>query len=206
LNFRPTASEIAEIILHHVTQVNESVASFGQGCEGEPLMRAQELAMAVRMVREKTSRGTIHLNTNGSLPEKLKALMSAGLDSVRVSLNSPTEKYYSSYFRMSGYNFQDVQRSISLALEAGIFVSLNLFFMPGFTDMESEAESLLVFLKKFPVHMIQTRNLNMDPDYYLDTIGFEESRPIGIRNLLSLLKREFPALKIGYYNPPKESF
>jgi pyruvate-formate lyase-activating enzyme len=62
--------------------------------------------------------------------------------------------------------------------DAGIFVSLNLFFIPGFTDIESEVQSLFTFLKKFPVDMMQTRNLNIDPDYYFDLIVPDESKAI----------------------------
>jgi hypothetical protein len=50
--------------------------------------------------------------------------------------------------------------------------------------------------------MIQTRNLNIDPDFYFDLIGFRESEPIGIRSLVGLLREEFPDMRLGYYNPP----
>ncbi|OHD66497.1 MAG: hypothetical protein A2176_03920 [Spirochaetes bacterium RBG_13_51_14] len=202
LDFAPTPDEIAAVILHHFDRAAAAVASFGQGCEGEPLLRAADLAAAIRLVREKTDEGTITLNTNGSLPDAVKALVDAGLDSIRVSLNSPTEEYYVRYHRPVNYSFQDVMRSLDIALAAGIFVSVNLFFLPGFTDAESEVEALCAFLKKFPVSMIQTRNLNMDPDYYFGRIGFEESDPIGIMNCIKILRGDFPGVRLGYYNPP----
>jgi len=31
--------EIAEVALAHIRQVKKSVVSFGQGCEGDPLLR-----------------------------------------------------------------------------------------------------------------------------------------------------------------------
>ena len=68
--------------------------------------------------------------------------------------------------------------------------------------METEVEELVRFLQRFPVSMIQTRNLNIDPDFYFDRIGFRESEPIGVLNLVKLLKKEFPAMRLGYYNPP----
>ncbi len=206
LEFRPTPDEIAEVILHHVTAVERSVASFGQGCEGEPLMRARDLARAVSKVREKTDRGTININTNGSRPDMIRMLSSAGVDSVRISMNSPTEKYYTRYHRPRGYSFADVLGSVEAALECGLRVAINLFFMPGFTDMETEVEALRAFLKKFPVHMIQTRNLNIDPDFYFDSIGFEESEAMGIRKLVGMLRRDFPAVELGYYNRAKETY
>jgi pyruvate-formate lyase-activating enzyme len=202
LDFKPSPEEISEVILHHVRNVPDAVASFGQGCEGEPLLREADLAAAIRLVRETTDKGTINLNTNGSIPEGVNALIKAGLDSIRVSLNSPTREYYDRYHRPAGFSFDDVMRSIETALNAGIFVSLNLFFMPGFTDMESEVGELLRFLARFPVNMIQTRNLNIDPDYYFRQIGYRESEPMGIVNLVRLLEEKFPGMRLGYYNPP----
>lgn len=206
LSFKPTPGEIAETILHHFESVNEAVASFGQGCEGEPLLRGRDLSRAISLVRKKTDRGTININTNGSLPKMVQLLINAGIDSIRISINSPTERYYNRYYKPQGYSFGEVLESIEVSIQAGIFVSLNLFFLPGFTDMTTEVDALFQFLKKFPVNMIQTRNMNIDPDYYLDEIGFEGSEPIGIRNLLRRINEIFPAIKLGYYNPPKERF
>lgn len=206
LKMAPTPEEIAEVMLHHARLVDESVLSFGQGCEGEPLLRAKDLSAAIEMVREKTDRGTIHLNTNGSLPGELDRMIRAGLQSVRISLNSPNEKYYNAYYRPQGYSYGDVLQSIRLSIDSGLFVSLNLFFMPGFTDMESEVDALFTLLDSYPVHMIQTRNLNIDPDYYFDAIGFVEDTPLGIRTMLDMIKKEYPGITPGYYNPPREQF
>lgn len=202
LDFSPSPEELAEVMLEHFDHVPGSVASFGQGCEGEPLLRGKDLARAIALVRGKTGSGTINCNTNGSLPEALEEMIRAGLDSVRVSLNSLTPEYYNAYYRPRGYTLEDVKRSIGLALEAGIFVSLNLFFLPGFTDSEPEVEALDTFLEEFPVDMIQCRNLNMDPDIYLESLGFGDPPALGVRTLLDHLVRENPKLRLGYYNPP----
>jgi pyruvate-formate lyase-activating enzyme len=202
LDFSPDPGEIAGVILRHFSRVKNGVASFGQGCEGEPLLRSNDLAAAVRLVRERSGAGTINLNTNGSLPAGVKELISAGLDSIRISLNSPTPEYYARYHRPVNYSFDDVLRSLDTALNAGIFVSINLFFLPGFTDSADEVKALEDFLSRFPVSMIQTRNLNMDPDYYFEQIGFRESEPTGVRKLVGMLREKFPSLRLGYYNPP----
>jgi pyruvate-formate lyase-activating enzyme len=206
LDFSPDADEIAGVILRHFKNVPDGVASFGQGCEGEPLMRGNVLADAIRKVRTVTSEGTIHLNTNGSLPEMAERMIDAGLDSIRISLNSLTESYYHAYYKPNGYQFDDVIRTVRLSLDRGMFVSINLFFFPGFTDAESEVESLFRFLEAYHVHMIQTRNLNIDPDYYLDETGFVPTEPIGIRMLVDIVRRNYSSLKLGYYNPPKGKF
>jgi pyruvate-formate lyase-activating enzyme len=206
LDFNPSPDEIAQVILRHFSRVDRAVASFGQGCEGEPLLRADDLASAVRLVREGTGDGTININTNGSRPEGVRELIASGIDSIRISLNSPTPEYYARYHRPVNYSYDDVMRSLDAALNAGIFVSINLFFLPGFTDSEEEVEALRKFLSRYPVNMIQTRNLNLDPDFYFDMTGFRDSAPVGISSLIRLLRREYPGMRLGYYNPPKEKF
>ncbi len=201
LSFKPTPEEIAEVILHHFERVPDGVASFGQGCEGEPLLRANDLAKAIELVRSKTDKGTINCNTNGSLPDAVKLLIDSGIDSIRVSMNSPTEKYYSRYYKPRNYTFSDIAQSVDIALQSDVFTSINLFFLPGFTDMETEVANLFTFLDKFPVDMIQTRNLNIDPDFYLDEIGFVESKAIGVKNLLAEIRNKYPKIRLGYYNP-----
>ena len=74
--------------------------------------------------------------------------------------------------------------------------------MPGFTDSISEVENLIRFLDKYPVSMIQTRNMNIDPDYYFEKIGFQDEDSIGIRNLIKLLEERYKNIRLGYYNPP----
>ncbi|MEI8346632.1 MAG: radical SAM protein [Pseudomonadota bacterium] len=201
LPFHPTPEEISEVILHHFSRVKKAVSSFGQGCEGEPLMRGKDLAKAIALVRQQTDQGTINLNTNGSRPEMLKLMIDQGLNSVRISFNSFTKKYFNGYFRPQGYEQKDVLKSVAMALDKGLFVSLNLFFLPGFTDSQEETDSLCRFLEKYPVSMIQTRNLNIDPDFYLEQIDFKDSTPMGVANLLNRLKKDFSPIKLGYYNP-----
>jgi hypothetical protein len=53
--------------------------------------------------------------------------------------------------------------------------------------------------------MIQWRNFNIDPDWYLGKIGVTETgSAMGIRSLMDLLREEFPSLRFGYFNPPME--
>ena len=135
----PTAEEMAEVAIHHLTTARGKVMiSFGQGCEGEPLLRWKEIERAIRLVRARTSRGSIHANTNGSLPGPLGALCDAGLDSVRISLNSAAPDLYDAYYRPTGYRLADVVRSIETAREKGAYLALNLLTFPGVTDREGE--------------------------------------------------------------------
>ncbi|MCP3891103.1 MAG: radical SAM protein [Desulfobulbaceae bacterium] len=202
INFVPTPAEICEIAVGHLQNAENPIVSFGQGCEGEPLLQADVMREAILKIRHSTSKGTINLNSNSSLPEKVKILAEAGLDSMRVSLNSTQEKQYNLYYRPQNYKFDDVLHSIDMMKEAGRFVSLNYFILPGFTDSENEFRSLCRVIRTHQPDFIQLRNLNMDPEWYVEAMSIPPSTPTyGIRTWLRLLKEEFPALGFGYFNP-----
>ncbi len=208
IGFTPSPQEIAEVALAHIKRVDQSVVSFGQGCEGDPLLAADVIAPAIRLIRAETDRGTINMNTNASRPQALQKVVDAGLDSIRISMNSVRENCYHAYFRPKGYGFFDVLKSIELAAGSGLFVAVNYLNCPGFTDTPPETEALRRFVKAYPIHMIQWRNLNFDPlRYYKIMDGVAPNgAPIGMKNLLEQIRQEFPQLKFGYFNPPKEKF
>jgi len=208
ISFTPSPEEICQVALAHILKVRRAVVSFGQGCEGDPLMAADVIQGAIRMIRGKTQQGTINMNTNGSLPDKIGGLLDAGLDSLRVSINSLRETCYDAYFRPRGYGFQDVLATIDLALSRGAHVAINYLNCPGFTDTPEEYEALLTFLGSHPIDMVQWRNLNFDPDRYLQLMqqAAGHSRPMGMRRLLKKVRRAFPELTYGYFNPPKEKY
>ncbi|MCP3954754.1 MAG: radical SAM protein [Desulfobacterales bacterium] len=205
--FTPSPAEIAQVALAHIRDVKQSVVSFGQGCEGDPLMAAETIEPAIREIRAATDLGTINMNTNGSRPAALEKLFAAGLDSIRISLNSVRQACYDAYFRPAGYRFADVLTSIALALERNIFVSINYLNCPGFTDAPAEHEALMTFLADYKINMIQWRNLNYDPLRYWQAMGVQpESPPLGMRSCLARVKGAFPQLMHGYFNPPREKW
>ncbi len=202
IKFVPYVSEVAEIAIHHLRTAENPIVSFGQGCEGEPLMQADVLEQSIIEIRKNTTRGTINLNSNSSLPQKVAKLADVGLDSIRVSLNSAQEKYYNLYYRPQGYTFNDVMQSIDTMKEKGRFVSLNYFVFPGFTDSKDEYTALCHLIENHRPDFIQLRNFNMDPELYLNTLGLVEDMPCyGIRLWIDKLKESFPNLKFGYFNP-----
>ncbi len=203
IRFVPRPAEIAEIAVPHLEKARKPIVSFGQGCEGEPLLQSDTLVRAIAMIRSKTARGTINLNSNGSLPGAVERLVHAGLDSIRVSLNSARPEYYERYYRPSGFSFEDIKKSITAVKRAGRHVSLNYFILPGFTDDPQEFSGLCELIESCRPDLIQLRNLNLDPELYLQTIHHQpESRPMGLRNWLSRLQKLFPRLPFGYFNPP----
>jgi pyruvate-formate lyase-activating enzyme len=201
IDFIPTPEEIAEVALGHIRRADRAVVSFGQGCEGEPLTNWRTLMEAITLIRAQTREGTINLNTNASKPEILKYLLDAGLDSIRVSLNSAREDLYTRYFRPRDYTFEDVVKSMEVANRKGRFVAVNYFAFPGITDEPEELAALSRLQERTRFDMIQWRNLNIDPDLYLKKLGGKRSTPLGILKMMDLLKKSYPALKFGYFNP-----
>jgi len=208
IGFTPSPREIAEVALAHIRRVPKSVVSFGQGCEGDPLLAVDVIEPAIHRIRRQTGSGTINMNTNGSLPGNLKRLFDAGLDSVRISMNSVRKKCYDSYFRPQGYGFANVLESIDMALAHDKFVAINYLNCPGFSDTPREVDALVRFLGKHPIHMIQWRNLNFDPLRYWKEMNAvsRHGKPMGMETVLKRVRRLFPELKFGYFNPPKEAF
>ncbi len=56
ISFVPTAEEVCGVAVPHLREAARAVASFGQGCEGEPLMQWRLLEQSARRVRQATSR------------------------------------------------------------------------------------------------------------------------------------------------------
>lgn len=203
LDFVPTSIEIAEYVVPHLKTAANPIASFGQGCEGEPLLQARLIEESIREIRAWTKRGIINLNTNASLPSEIERLCSAGLDSMRVSLNSAQRDFYNAYYRPKGYSFEDVIEGITIAKRNRIWVSINYLVFPGFTDTRTELTALKRLLKKTRINMIQTRNLNIDPVWYSDSLGLSRrsGRPIGMMNWIDTIRRDIPEVRLGYFNP-----
>lgn len=205
ITFVPTPEELCEIAVPHLEQAEQAIVSYGQGCEGDPILQADTIAEATRRMKEATSRGTINFNSNGSLPDRVQLLCDAGMDSFRFSMNSVRGEQYDRYYRPKGYAFADVLRSVKCAKENGRFTMINYLVSPGVSDAPEEVETLLRFVSETGIDMIQMRNLSIDPDYYNREMGVT-GKGIGMYRLLQRLKEEFPRLQFGYYNRTRENF
>ncbi|MBU0673762.1 MAG: radical SAM protein [Proteobacteria bacterium] len=203
IRFIPTPEEIAEVAIPHLQRVKQGVVSFGQGCEGEPLLQSTTIEAAITLIRRNApNRGTINLNSNSSLPDQVARLAKAGLDSLRVSLNSAQKLYHQRYYQPKGFCLNEVKESIRVMKEAGKFVSLNYFILPGVTDSPPEYQALCELIEDCHPDFIQLRNLNMDPDWYLEGINFNTlTKPMGILQWHADLAKRFPSLRFGYFNP-----
>ncbi|MBI2729835.1 MAG: radical SAM protein [Sphingobacteriales bacterium] len=205
LTFKPTAEEIVEFTVPHLETAPYPIVSFGQGCEGEPLLMWETIREAIIEIRKHTPKGSININTNGSMPKAVKALCEVGLNSIRVSTNSAQKSIYTPYYRPNNYEFEDIIESLKMMNSYGGWTSINYFVFPGMTDTEAEYEALRKLIKETGLKMIQWRNFNIDPDWYLGKIGVTETGEfMGVKQLQDLIKEEFPNLKYGYFNPPIE--
>ena len=205
LTFKPSTEEIVEFTVPHLIKAQYPIISFGQGCEGEPLLMWQTIKNAIAEIRKHTLLGSININTNGSNPKAVKALCEAGLDSIRISMNSARKEIYTKYYRPNNYEFEDIVESLKTVNGYGKWSSINYFVFPGMTDTIEEYEALRKLIKETNVNMIQWRNFNIDPDWYLRQIEVKETGEfLGIKQLMNLIHDEFPQVKYGYFNPPIE--
>lgn len=205
LTFKPSAQEIVEYTVPHLESAPYPIVSFGQGCEGEPLLMWQTIKEAIIEIRKHTPKGSININTNGSKPDAVEELMKVGLNSIRVSTNSLRKEIYTKYYLPNNYQFEDIIESLKIVNKYGGWTSINYFVFPGMTDCEAEYEALRKTIKETGLNMIQWRNFNIDPDWYLGKLGITDTGDfMGIAQLQEAIKEEFPHIKYGYFNPPKE--
>ncbi|MCP4713761.1 MAG: radical SAM protein [Deltaproteobacteria bacterium] len=204
--FVPETREIVEPFIRHLNEAADPIISFGQGCEGEPIIQWQRISEAIRAIRKKTSTGTINLNTNASIPDRVRELCDSGLDSIRISINSARKELYTAYYQPRGYRFEDVMESIRIAVSRGVFTMINYLIFPGITDHTEEISALKELINETNPHLIHFKNLNIDPDFYLSALGRPEQPGQGLKNVCSQLLKEFPNLQLGYFNRTKDQF
>ncbi len=205
IEFVPTVEELVQTAVPHLQTAQNAIVSFGQGCEGDPIMQADLICEAVREIRRRTTCGTINFNSNSSLPDKVEALAKAGLDSIRVSLNSVREPVYNAYYRPRSYCLADVFESVRRAKDHGLFVMFNYLVFPGITDQRAEMKELMRVIEHYGVDMLQLRNLAIDPQLYLQALPPAQDC-VGMAYMFNEIKAQIPRLQYGYFNRTKDNF
>lgn len=203
MNFKPTVEEIVDIMLEHL-QVPDAIISFGQGCEGEPSTQVKLIVEAMRRVRSQTSNGYININTNAGLSDHIRAIVDAGLDLMRVSTISALDDHYNAYYKPRAYTLANVEKSLKYASSKGVYTSINYLIFPGVTDREEEIEAMIGFARRTGLRLIQMRNLNIDPESYLELIPKAQGEIYGMKQALEIFRSELPDVVIGSYThkPP----
>lgn len=205
MNFRPRVEELVEVMLEHL-KTPESIISFGQGCEGEPSTQAKLIIDSIRQVRAITDMGYININTNAGLTDHIRGIVDAGLDLMRVSTISALDDHYNAYYRPRGYTLANVEKSLRYATEQGVYTSINYLIFPGVTDREEEVEAMIEFARNTKLKLIQLRNLNIDPESYLELIPKAKGEILGMKQAIEIFQEELPDVVIGSYThvPPAE--
>jgi pyruvate-formate lyase-activating enzyme len=209
LPFVPTVEEVVEVAVAHLKRSPDAIISFGQGCEGEPLLQARIIEKSILAIRALTSSGIININTNASNPRALQRLYDSGLDMLRASTISARPSTYDAYYRPIGYSVAQVKESLSRARDSGVFSSINLLCVPGLTDSEVELAALVEFLRETGVRLVQLRNLNIDPEVLWPRLP-QDCRPgsnalgtaLGMRHLVKTLAHALPGLIVGSFSHP----
>jgi wyosine [tRNA(Phe)-imidazoG37] synthetase (radical SAM superfamily) len=201
----PTAEDLIAVGSQHLERASKAgmpgMVSFGQGCEGEPILRERALLGVVRELRRRFPLATLHINTNGSRPLALDRLMAAGLNSCRISVFSFEQELFAAYYRPRGYDIQDVLESCRTARRRGAQLTVNLLTFPGVTDTAEEAERTMSTLEQLQVQQLQLRSLNVDPLWLLDRIP-EMPAGLGMGQLVELLRARLPRLSLGNFTRP----
>ncbi|MNC32822.1 molybdenum cofactor biosynthesis protein A [compost metagenome] len=192
-------------MLEHLT-TPQSIISFGQGCEGEPSTQAKLIIEAIREVRSITDMGYININTNAGLSDHIRGIVDAGLDLMRVSTISALDDHYNAYYKPRGYTLANVEKSLKYAASQGVYTSINYLIFPGVTDREEEIEAMVEFVRRTDLKLIQMRNLNIDPESYLELIPPAQGEIMGMKTMLEIFREELPDVVIGSYThvPPAD--
>jgi molybdenum cofactor biosynthesis enzyme MoaA len=156
-------------------------------------------------MRRQTLNGTINFNSNASIPDAVDRLADAGLDSIRISLNSVRKDLYNAYYRPLSYTFSDVMESVRRAKKKGLFTMLNYLVFPGVTDQNEEVEALINLVEDAGVDLVQLRNLSIDPVLYWQAMK-ATGKGMGMKTMLDRVKEKIPHLQYGYFNRTKENF
>jgi len=201
LDFAPTPEEIADLAVRHLTG-GGTMVSFGQGCEGDPLNRARPLTEAIRLIRERTDRGVINVNTNGWNYRGLEAMCAAGLGRIRVSLFSAHPAGYDGYYRPRGYSIANVEESMRVARRHGLTVAVNLLVFPGYIDCDGETEALIDLLARTDADEVQLRTLNIDREMLAESVPPPLGQERGIASFIATLRRRLPRVRLATHSDP----
>ena len=76
--------------------------------------------------------------------------------------------------------------------------------MKGYQQIEKDG--LTALIDETRIDVLQLKNLNIDPDYYLSQMPYSDDPGVGLLKMMIDLPKEFAHLRLGYFNKPKEEF
>jgi len=204
----PTAEDLIEVGSYHLDGALErgegGMVSFGQGCEGEPLLRERALRPVALELRRRYPEATVHINTNGSRPQALKRLIRAGVNSCRISVFSFRQELFAAYYRPRGYSIEDVLECARVARRGGAQLTINLLTFPGVSDTPEEVAATVRTLQALEVEQVQLRSLNADPLWLMSRLP-ALGKGIGLEQLTETLRLKLPSVGLGNFTRPVKS-
>jgi hypothetical protein len=102
--------------------VPDGVVSFGQGAKESRSSVATSCRKRCGRFIARMSRGTINVILMEACPDVVDAMCRAGLDAIRVSMNSAREPVYTAYYRPKKYTFDDVRETLRVSAVTTAFV------------------------------------------------------------------------------------
>ena len=200
--FHPSTDELARLAVAHLA-AGGTIVGFGRACEGEPLLAAREVEDATARIRAATREGTIHLDTNGSVPGALRRLVTAGLDSICFRVAALRPATYDALHGPDGYRFHDVRASIRLAAELRAAVSLLVLVHPGIFDRPDEISALIALAGELPEgSTLLLRDLHADPLRALALVPARGEAPLGVARAVERIREEIHHIRIGAFIRP----
>jgi wyosine [tRNA(Phe)-imidazoG37] synthetase (radical SAM superfamily) len=200
IGFRPTVEEVVDLAAWHLGGDEAVIVSFGQGCEGEPLMRA-DLPEMVARIKAARPGAFVNVNTNGSRPGVIQAMVDAGLDGARVSVFSFNDDLFRAYYRPKDYGLEQVHETLATLRRGGRRVAINLLSFPGVSDDQGELAALEAAIERHQVDQVQMRSLNLDPLWLLRRLP-RRTRGIGLEAMMGRLEARFERLRLGNFTLP----
>ena len=201
----PTAEDLIEVGSYHLegarARGEAGMVSFGQGCEGEPLLRERVLRQVALELSHRFPGATVHINTNGSRPAALRRLIGAGVNSCRISVFSFRQELFAAYYRPRGYSIEDVLECARVARRGGAQLTINLLTFPGVSDTPEEVALTLRMVQDLEVEQVQLRSLNADPLWLMSRLP-ALGRGMGLEVLVGTLRQELPSTRLGNFTRP----
>jgi pyruvate-formate lyase-activating enzyme len=201
----PSADDLVEVGSYHLAGARErgeaGMVSFGQGCEGEPLLRERALRPVAHELQRRYPGATIHVNTNASSPAALERLIRAGVNSVRISVFSFRQDLFATYYRPRGYSIDEVLECARIARHLGAQLTINLLTFPGVSDTPAEIIRTVRTLRELEVEQVQLRSLNADPLWLMGRLPRLEPGQ-GLESLVETLRSELPSVRMGNFTRP----
>ena len=145
---------------------------------------------------------TINLNITAFSIEKLNAIFDELID----SLSFDVESFNPDFLKKRSVNFDNLTRSFEFAEKQGVFISVNLLTLPGFTDSTNEVEKTIDFLNTFKIEYLKLRDLKTVPHKFFKENKIESTEILGLKNMLKYIKKRCKRVKMGYFSRVKRDF